>query len=419
MMNSREVARWFSEQPLVMVLRRASPVRDSDRERHAALLVTPVIAFSLIVGGGVGVGFAAVSPPDTTATATATAEIAGSQNSELLGSKSQEVEKSRDAPDLVAEAIVAWGTPDIAAILTEEYPSAQWSLNGEAYEGLVWIGPGSKPTEAQLRALWPRIGQLLAERREAAQEEAEEEAAEQVAQQKERAADPNRNALVDKVDYRALFGPGPQYDKILQRHYPGAQWSLSGSSYSGLTWLSPGTKPTKATLDGLWDSVARELALQLPMSELQARAGESETEEYVEGALRPKGFSDNTFTASPQNCRQLPQIAQDGGGSPVGSMEMSRYPDLDLTEIACRIAQAHGYFGGKFSLGVSINGCCTFMWYSNQVDPEKVRAVLASIGAMTTTDPAPEPEPEAETAPEPEPEAETAPEAETEGESAP
>jgi hypothetical protein len=416
MMNSREVARWFSEQPLVMVLRRASPVRDSDRERHAALLVTPVIAFSLIVGGGVGVGFAAVSPPDTTATATATAEIAGSQNSELLGSKSQEVEESKDAPDLVAEAIVAWGTPDIAAILTEEYPSAQWSLNGEAYEGLVWIGPGSKPTEAQLRALWPRIGQLLAERREAAQEEAEEEAAEQVAQQKERAADPNRNALVDKVDYRALFGPGPQYDKILQRHYPGAQWSLSGSSYSGLTWLSPGTKPTKATLDGLWDSVARELALQLPMSELQARAGESETEEYVEGALRPKGFSDGTFQPTLQNCNQLPQVPNDGGGGsveiyndPTGGQNFEQVIGMGLGDFGCRLAQAHGWFGGTYGMGISVNGGRTVMWYSSQVDAGKVRALLSSLGAILDPPPIAEPAPETE----------TAPEAETEGEGAP
>jgi hypothetical protein len=36
------------------------------------------------------------------------------------------------------------------------------------------------------------------------------------------------------------------------------------------------------------------------------------------------------------------------------------------------------------------------MWYSNQVDPEKVRGVLASIGAMATAEPSPEPEPEEE-----------------------
>jgi Tfp pilus assembly protein PilN len=407
MMKNINLLRWLSERPLIMVLKKTSRLHGTDLERHRVLLLTPVLAVSLIIGGGVGVGFAAIS----TTEATTTAEVARSQSSELMFSENQEVTESMDAPDfaaeaILAEAILAWGTPDIAAILTEEYPGAEWSLNGGTYEGLVWIGPGSKPAKAQLHALWPKIGQILADRREADQVEAEQKAAEQAVQQKERAADPIRNALVDQVDYLALFGPGPQYDKILQRHYPGAQWSLNGSSYSGLTWLSPGTKPTKATLDGLWNGVARELALQLPMSELRARAGESETEEYVDGTLRPKGFSDDTFTASPQNCRQLPQVAQDGGGSPVGLMEMSQYPDLDLTEIACRIAQAHGYFGGKFSLGVSINGCCTFMWYSNQVDPEKVRGVLASIGAMATAEPSPEPEPEPEPEPSPEPEEE-------------
>lgn len=37
--------------------------------------------------------------------------------------------------------------------LTTYYPGAQWSLNGNAYEGLTWIGPGEKPTEQELAAL--------------------------------------------------------------------------------------------------------------------------------------------------------------------------------------------------------------------------------------------------------------------------
>lgn len=40
--------------------------------------------------------------------------------------------------------------------LTTYYPGAQWTLNGETYEGLTWIGPGDKPTEQDLDALqWP------------------------------------------------------------------------------------------------------------------------------------------------------------------------------------------------------------------------------------------------------------------------
>jgi hypothetical protein len=46
---------------------------------------------------------------------------------------------------------------DYAAILTSEYPDAEWTLNGDDYAGLVWNGPGSKPTQAALDAAWPAV----------------------------------------------------------------------------------------------------------------------------------------------------------------------------------------------------------------------------------------------------------------------
>jgi hypothetical protein len=165
-------------------------------------------------------------------------------------------------------------------------------------------------------------------------------------------------------------------------HYPGAQWSLNGSAYSGLTWIGPGAQPTQAELDALWDGVAFQLCLQKPISELQARAGTSETNEYVDGILRPKGFSDGTFTPTLANCNTLPQVPSDGGGGTVGTIEMAKYPEMDLGEIGCRIAEAHGWFGGQYSMGVSINGCCTFGWYSSQVNGSTVSSVLTSLGVM-------------------------------------
>jgi hypothetical protein len=45
------------------------------------------------------------------------------------------------------------------------------------------------------------------------------------------------------------------YTKILEYKYPNAEWTLNGSEYKGLTWLSDTPKPTKATLDNLWDEV--------------------------------------------------------------------------------------------------------------------------------------------------------------------
>lgn len=49
------------------------------------------------------------------------------------------------------------------------------------------------------------------------------------------------------------------YAAVLTRRYAGKEWTLDGDEYTGLTWLSDGTKPSKATLDGLWASVQQEI----------------------------------------------------------------------------------------------------------------------------------------------------------------
>ena len=50
------------------------------------------------------------------------------------------------------------------------------------------------------------------------------------------------------------------YTLILSRRYAGKEWTLDGDEYTGLTWLSDTSKPSKATLDGLWASVQQEIA---------------------------------------------------------------------------------------------------------------------------------------------------------------
>lgn len=42
------------------------------------------------------------------------------------------------------------------------------------------------------------------------------------------------------------------YSLILSTNYPGAEWTLNGNSYDGLTWLSDSPKPTQEELDALW-----------------------------------------------------------------------------------------------------------------------------------------------------------------------
>jgi len=45
------------------------------------------------------------------------------------------------------------------------------------------------------------------------------------------------------------------YPAVLTALYPDAEWTLNGSDYAGLTWLSDTPKPTKAKLDKAWPQV--------------------------------------------------------------------------------------------------------------------------------------------------------------------
>jgi len=43
---------------------------------------------------------------------------------------------------------------DYAQILSTNYAGKQWALNGDSYEGLDWMDSSTKPTKAELDALW-------------------------------------------------------------------------------------------------------------------------------------------------------------------------------------------------------------------------------------------------------------------------
>ena len=45
------------------------------------------------------------------------------------------------------------------------------------------------------------------------------------------------------------------YSLILATNYAGAQWTLAGDTYEGLTWLDETAKPTQAELDAQWPTV--------------------------------------------------------------------------------------------------------------------------------------------------------------------
>jgi len=46
---------------------------------------------------------------------------------------------------------------DYAAVLTANYLGAQWTLDGNTYEGLTWLDSTPKPTQAALDAAWPTV----------------------------------------------------------------------------------------------------------------------------------------------------------------------------------------------------------------------------------------------------------------------
>jgi hypothetical protein len=46
---------------------------------------------------------------------------------------------------------------DIALILSRRFAGTLWTLNGDDYEGLVWLSDGTAPSEAELEALWPEV----------------------------------------------------------------------------------------------------------------------------------------------------------------------------------------------------------------------------------------------------------------------
>ena len=50
-----------------------------------------------------------------------------------------------------------------AAVLTANYPGAQWSLTGNDYATLVWYDDTPKPTQAELDAAWPAVQQARAD----------------------------------------------------------------------------------------------------------------------------------------------------------------------------------------------------------------------------------------------------------------
>jgi hypothetical protein len=48
---------------------------------------------------------------------------------------------------------------DYSAVLTANYSDAEWTLDGDTYDGLTWLSDTPKPTQQELDDAWPAVQQ--------------------------------------------------------------------------------------------------------------------------------------------------------------------------------------------------------------------------------------------------------------------
>jgi len=92
------------------------------------------------------------------------------------------------------------------------------------------------------------------------------------------------------------------YAAVLNAIRPGAQWSLNGNDYAGLTWLDDSPKPTKKTLDEAWPDVERALAWKAIRAERDRLLAASDWTQVADAPVDAAAWA--TYR---QQLRDLPQ----------------------------------------------------------------------------------------------------------------
>jgi len=95
------------------------------------------------------------------------------------------------------------------------------------------------------------------------------------------------------------------YVAVVEAVRPGAQWSLDGDDYAGLTWLDDSPKPTKKTLDDAWPQVQHDRDVARIKAERRARYA-AETDGLYFEAMRGDGNLDAWNAATAQIRADLP-----------------------------------------------------------------------------------------------------------------
>jgi hypothetical protein len=95
------------------------------------------------------------------------------------------------------------------------------------------------------------------------------------------------------------------YAAVLTAIRPGAQWTLDGDDYAGLTWLDDSPKPTKKTLDDAWPQVQYDRDHAAVEAARRARY-QAETDGMFFEAQRGDGNLDAWKAATAQIRAELP-----------------------------------------------------------------------------------------------------------------
>jgi hypothetical protein len=59
---------------------------------------------------------------------------------------------------------------DYTKVLIQNYPNAQWTLDGNSYGGLTWLSDTPKPTKEELDAQWESTQATIAAQEQAAKD---------------------------------------------------------------------------------------------------------------------------------------------------------------------------------------------------------------------------------------------------------
>lgn len=63
---------------------------------------------------------------------------------------------------------------DIQTVLNRIRPGAEWTLDGDSYEGLTWLDDSPKPTAEEVDEAFPVVAEQIAAEEQAAKDAAQE-----------------------------------------------------------------------------------------------------------------------------------------------------------------------------------------------------------------------------------------------------